>query len=72
MGWFGTIFMAVFWILILVGLIFFIRWLVQNTKRDSGGATGTSSRAFDILKERYALGEINKDEYEEMKEALQS
>ena len=38
MGWFGGIFMIVFWILILVCLVFVIRWLVQATakKEDSG------------------------------------
>ncbi len=69
MGWFGGIFMIVFWILILVGLVFLIKWLIQSTNRgQSAGSTG--NRAHEILKERYARGEIDKSEFEEMKKDL--
>jgi putative membrane protein len=69
MGWFGGIFMIVFWILILVGLVFVIRWLVQTTsKKGDSGQRG--SRAIDILKERYARGEIDKAQFEAMKRDL--
>ena len=69
MGWFGGIFMIIFWILILVVLVFVIKWVVQSTTRghiDAGGG----NRALDILKERYARGEINKTEFESMKADL--
>ena len=70
-GWFGGIFMMIFWILILVGLVFLIKWLVQSTNRgklEAGGSAG--ERALDILKERYARGEIDKAEFEAKKEDL--
>ena len=68
MGWFGSIFMLVLSVLVIVGLVFLIRWLIQTTK---GGAEVTrGSRALDILKERYARGEINKEEFEEKKRDL--
>jgi putative membrane protein len=70
MGWFGGIFMIVFWVLILVGLVFVIKWLVQSTKGDSHSARIGSSTALEILKERYARGEINKQEFEEKKKDL--
>ena len=54
----GGIFMIVFWVLILVGLVFFIKWLIQS----SG-----SNRALEILKERYARGEIDQVEFKTMK-----
>jgi putative membrane protein len=69
MGWFGGIFMVVFWILILVGLVSGIRWLLQATsKKEDSGQPG--SRAIDILKERYARGEIDKAQFEAMKRDL--
>ena len=71
MGWFGGIFMIVFWILILVGLVFVIRWLVQATG-EKGNGVQHGSRAMEILKERYARGEIDKSEFEKMKQDLKS
>jgi putative membrane protein len=69
MGWFGGIFMIVFWILILVGLVFVIRWLIQATgKKENGVQSG--SRSMEILKERYARGEIDKAQFEAMKRDL--
>ena len=69
MGWFGGIFMIVFWSLILVGLVFLIKWLIQSTRRgQAGGSTG--NRALEILKERYAGGEIDKTEFEEKRKVL--
>lgn len=70
MGWFGGIFMIAFWILIIIGLVFLIKWLVQSTRGESGFSRSNSSRALDILKERYARGEINKQEFEEKKRDL--
>jgi putative membrane protein len=69
MGWFGGIFMIVFWILILVGLVFLIKWVVQSTSRGQAGGS-SSNRALEILKERYARGEIDKTEFEEKTKVL--
>ena len=69
MGWFGMIFMIAFWVLVIVGLIFLIRWLIQTTKGERDAAPG-SSRAIDILKERYARGEISSEEFEKIKRDL--
>ncbi len=65
-GWgMGWIFMIIFWGLVVVGLIFLIRWLVGMTK-----TTRLEESALDILKKRYARGEINKEEYEQKKKDL--
>ena len=69
MDWPGGIFMILFWILILVGLVFLIKWLVQSTRGGQAGGS-SSNRALEILKERYARGEIDKAEFEEKRKVL--
>ena len=69
MGGFGGIFMIFFWVLIVVGLIMLIRWLIQATgRKEFAGNTG--SNALEILKERYARGDIDKTQFESMKRDL--
>lgn len=50
--------MLVFWGLIIVGLVFGIRWLMTQGKEPR------TDSPLDILKRRYARGEIDKEEYE--------
>ena len=69
MGWFGSIFMLIFWGLIIVGLVLLIRWLVFATRRGEEHSGG-GSRAMDILKERYARGEIDREEFEQRRRDL--
>jgi putative membrane protein len=69
MGWLGSILMIAFWILILVGLVFLIKWLIQSTGRDKTTGSG-GNRSLEILKERYARGEIDKEEFETKKKDL--
>ncbi len=68
-GWFGIIIMAAFWIAIIVGIVFLIRWLVLST-RTAGHKAHVEDSALEILKKRYARGEINKEEFEEKKKDL--
>jgi len=58
MGWPWPM-MFIFWIVVIAGIVYFVR------SKGRCGASGES--ALDILKKRYAKGEINKDEYEKIK-----
>ena len=69
MGWFGTILMAAFWIAVIVGVVFLIRWLPLSMRAGSHGTTSGES-ALEILKKRYARGEIDKEEFEAKKRDL--
>jgi putative membrane protein len=50
--------MLVFWGLVITGVVLGIRWLVRQ-----GSAESKGDRALDILRERYARGEINREEF---------
>jgi putative membrane protein len=69
-GWIGGIFMMIFWILIIVALALFIRWLVSADGNRSRLLPGPGESAVDILKKRYARGEITKEQFESMKRDL--
>jgi putative membrane protein len=58
------LFMLVFWGLIIVGLVLGLRWLVTQ------GRESRSDTALDILRQRYARGEIDKEEFEARKRDL--
>ena len=57
--------MLVFWGLVVVGIMFAIRWAVEI-----GRARVTPDSALTILRERYARGEIERDEFEAKKRDL--
>ena len=61
MGWLGGgIMMIAFWVLFIALIV----WVVREV---SGKNTNNGSDALRILKERYAKGEINKEEFESKK-----
>jgi putative membrane protein len=68
-GWFGPLIMIAFWIAIIVGIVFLIRWLIIST-RSAGQRPHLEDSALEILKRRYARGEIGKEEFEEKKRDL--
>jgi putative membrane protein len=62
---FGMLFGMVFWIILLVGIVFFVVWVVWGPLRRPPQHSHES--ALEILKKRYARGEISKEEFEEKK-----
>jgi putative membrane protein len=70
-GWFGMIFGSLFMILGVVGAVAGVAYLARQFGAPSQGAQPPSGRApLDILKECYARGEIDKEEYEERHRVL--
>ena len=58
----GMVFMGLFWILAIAAVVAGVWWLLGQ--RRPGGPTETSDRALEILRERYARGEISREEFE--------
>jgi putative membrane protein len=65
-GWGGGL-MMILWVVVIAALVY---WFVQSTQKNRAVAGGQES-ALDILKKRYARGELSKQEYEERKRDLQ-
>ncbi len=69
MGLFSILLMGLFWIAVIVAILFLIRWLIASASRRHLEARQTDS-ALEILRQRYAKGEIPKEEFEEKKKDL--
>lgn len=72
-GWgfwspFTMLVVIAFLALIALGIYYLVTGV--STGRESGD--GGTQRSLDILKERYAKGEITKEQFEEMKKAMES
>ena len=66
-GWWMTLWMLVFW----TSLILLVVWGVRALPRDGRGTDHASAdRGLQILEERFARGEIDRDEFEERRSAL--
>ena len=71
-GWWDLL-MILFWLLVLAGIVLLVIWAVRQL---SGTGHGTAHKEFpgqtpiedpcEIVRMRYARGEITKEQYEEM------
>jgi putative membrane protein len=66
-GWIGWTFMSIFWLVLLILMIWILVRLMSTNRT---GRDSTSDAALDILKQRYARGEINSEEFQRMKRDL--
>ena len=72
-GWgmgmaFGWIFMILFWGLVILGIVLVVKWLMTQS---SGEQIARGKTALEILQERYARGDIEREEYEQKKRDLE-
>ncbi len=62
-GFFGYTFMILFWVFVVIGIV----WLIRSVMFGKRGTSEISPRALDTLKNRYAKGEITKEEFDMIK-----
>ncbi len=69
--WAGMIIMMVVMVIFWGGIIALIVWaIVRFTRRASGGDITERRSPLEIARERYAKGEITKEQYEKIKADL--
>jgi len=66
-GWFGVVHMLLWWFLLALGIVVLFKWLVGGGHRH---LHPREDRAMGILRERYARGEISKEEFDARKRDL--
>lgn len=65
-GWMGSLFMLILWVVIIIGIV----WSVKYILRSKTCFSEHTNTPLEILKARYAKGEIDKKEFEEKKKEL--
>lgn len=76
-GWIGMIFMILFWIAVVVGIVYLIRYLVSRPSADGwreppGPSVGQEKPdALRTLEDRYAKGDIGREEFIQRRDDLQ-
>ncbi|MDA3625178.1 SHOCT domain-containing protein [Saccharopolyspora oryzae] len=64
-GLMSIIGMVLFWVLLIVAIVALVRYLQRTARSESG-----STRAEEVLAERFARGEIDEEEYRRRLETL--
>jgi len=66
-----------FWVLVIAALVLGVRWLIRQNSQDRhagpppAGLTGpTAADPLEVLRHRYARGEIDEEEYERRRKTL--
>lgn len=70
-GWIGMIISLVFWLLVLGGLVWLVVWAVRRS--GTGGYTSNTAAGIspkEIAQQRYARGEITREQYQQLLEDL--
>lgn len=69
-GLVGLLLMLLFWVLLIVGAIWLVKFIFPEDGLPGRRMTNRSSSARDILEMRYARGEITRDQYLTMLEDI--
>jgi putative membrane protein len=69
-GWiFGILILVLFWGLVIAAIVLAARWLIRADRRGSHEGPAMPD-ALELLRQRYARGEIDEAEYERRRTVL--
>jgi putative membrane protein len=71
LGFFGFVLMLLFWIGLVLLSVWLVKSLFQGTDHPRSHKTGRENTAKEILKHRYARGEISREQFELMSRDLE-
>ncbi len=66
MGFGGELLMVLFWIVLIAGAVWLVRGVFLASQQPTVSSVRSEPSADEILKQRYARGEITKEQYEQM------
>ena len=64
----GGLVMLAFWGALVLGVVLLVRWALASDARPTGGAPES---ALDVVKRRYAAGELTREQYEQTRAELE-
>ena len=70
-GGLGLILTILFWGALIAGAVWLVMFLVKSNSRNSTGQVQRGVNALEILDERYARGELDRETYESIKKDMQ-
>lgn len=77
-GWgmgIGLLFMVLFWAFVILGIVALLRWLMRESQgrgTQDGRSLPRDKTPREIVQERYARGEIDREEYEQKRRDLET
>lgn len=71
-GWIAPILTLIFWVGLLAALTVVVIWAIRRARAGAAAAAHTPGQATakEILQDRYARGEISREQYELIKQAI--
>ena len=69
-GWAGILFMVLVWGLLIAAAVALVKVLFSGGSANQGAGPQSKEHAMEILKQRYARGEISREEFELIKQDL--
>lgn len=68
LGWIGMVINLVISVALTIGVVFLVIWIVKRLSNNNSGRelNNNASSAVEIAKERYAKGEITREEFQNL------